>query len=210
MTKYGTFVISIILALLLASCSDSNPGSDGDSDLPPVTDAENDDDLGTGTGGVPPTLTGAIDSGVSVNTIDRMGRPGITTAAIELRSDRTIYNQNGDPATWTGEFREMIRGRLVTIDGLDGIDGNALLDVDTIASLLVDDRLQIDTSVPECDIYLAIEIGLGGCGGRTLERDVIDDTLRHLVSQDMPVSDNAINDSVILTTWPFLGEALEN
>ena len=196
---------------LLASCGGGSSGGSDDDPADPIEMPEPGEEPGegmVGTGTSP--LDGPTDDGISVGTIDRMGRPGITTATIELRSDRTIYNQNGDPATWAAEFQGMIRARLVTIDNLDGVDGNALLDVDTISGLLVDDRLQIDTSVPECDVYLALEIGLGGCGGRTLERDVIDDTLRHLVAQDMPVSDNAINDSIILNVWPFLGEALSN
>ena len=211
--KVISTVASVACIGLLASCGGSS-SSDSDDEVidevvESVTPGEGEEvEPVVVTGNSP--LDGPTDTGVSINTLDRMGRPGITTATIELRSDRTIYNQNGDPSTWAAEFQALIRERLVTIDGLDGVAGNALLDVDTIAGLLVDDRLQIDTSVPECDVYLALEIGLGGCGGRTLERDVIDDTLRHLVAQDMPVSDNALNDSVILNTWPFLGEALNN
>ena len=209
--KVISTVASVACIGLLASCGGSSSSSDPEDEIiDEVVEAETPEEVEevVVTGNSP--LDGPTDTGVSINTIDRMGRPGITTATIELRSDRTIYNQNGDPSTWAAEFQALIRERLVTIDGLDGVDGNALLDVDTISGLLVDDRLQIDTSVPECDVYLALEIGLGGCGGRTLDRDVIDDTLRHLVAQDMPVSDNAVNDSVILNSWPFLGEALTN
>ena len=72
-----------------------------------------------------------------------------------------------------------------------------------MASVLVDDRLIVDTSKSTCDAYLAVELGLPSCGGRTLARDVIDDSLGAIVGPG--VSDNVGNDSVFLTDFPFVG-----
>ena len=71
--------------------------------------------------------------------------------------------------------------------------------------MLVDDRLIIDVSKPACNEYLAVELGVAGkCGGRTLARDVIDDTFGAVVGPG--VSDNVANDSTFLAAFPFLGE----
>ena len=62
----------------------------------------------------------------------------------------------------------------------------------------------VNASVPACDAYLAVELGVAGqCGGRTLERDVIDDTLGAVVGPG--VSDYVGNDSTFLVDFPFLG-----
>jgi hypothetical protein len=90
------------------------------------------------------------------------------------------------------------------LDTVDTITGNTLLPPATLASVLVDDRLAINTSIATCDAYLAVELGLAGqCGGRTLERDVIDDSLGALVGPG--VSDNVPDDSTYLTDFPFVG-----
>ena len=175
--------------------------------------SSDDDDGGGGTqtpgGGEMPGGGGMIggDSGVAAMPFDRVGRPGVSTALIAEDPTKDAYNADGNPASWDPTFRTPMIMRLDVIDGLDGTTGNALLmSSSDLAGVLLDDRLRIDTSVPECDVYLALEIGLGGCGGRTLERDVIDDTLRHLVSQTDPVSDLADFNEVILDDWPFLSD----
>ncbi len=151
--------------------------------------------------------TDTAETGVLPVIFDRMGRPGVSTAVIADTADKDAYNRSGNPAEWPGLFTAALTERATIIDNLDGVVGNSLLTPSTIADLLVDDRLRIDTSIPECNIYLSLEIGLGGCGGRTLDRDVINDTLQHLVSQTNPVDDLADNDSVFLTDWPFIGVA---
>ena len=190
-------VLSTLLLGVAAGCS-----SGGSDDPAPTT---------PGTGPVTPPAGTTLfnDSGTVPNVIDRMGRPGVSTALIRTDEDENAYNANGDPSTWAAEFTEPMVERVALIDTLDGVPNNALFDAATLTGLLVDDRLQIDTSVSTCDEYLAIEIGLAGCGGRTLERDVINDTLRHLVSQGMPVSDLAImNDTPLPGDWPFLADPI--
>ena len=139
--------------------------------------------------------------------IDRMGRPGINTALIDLLTSTGLkdqYNLAEDPSTWAASFQSHMQGNIAALDTLDGVVGNALLPPETLAAVLVDDQLIIDVSQPLCDAYLAVELGVAGqCGGRTLARDVIDDTLGALVGPG--VSDNVANDSEFLTTFPFMG-----
>jgi hypothetical protein len=60
----------------------------------------------------------------------------------------------------------------------------------TLALILADDQLYIDTSRSMCDRYLAIELNAAldkpytGCGGRTLTHDVIDMTYSLLFAGD--------------------------
>ncbi|MDX1569958.1 MAG: DUF4331 family protein [Xanthomonadales bacterium] len=144
--------------------------------------------------------------------IDREGRAAVNTALIPSGT-KDAYNAAGDPTMWADMFTEAITGSLEFTDGLDGIEGNLLTgDAATLASVLVDDRLQVDLSIPECGTYLALEAAaLGGteptaCGGRTLEADVTDVTLTAVVSGfEVEISDNVdSNDVPYLSVFPFL------
>ena len=99
---------------------------------------------------------------------------------------------------------QQIAANLAALDTLDGVVGNNLLPPLMLASVLVDDRLLIDLSNPVCDAYLAVELGVPQCGGRTLARDVIDDTFGAVVGPG--VSDFVGNTSIFLDEFPFLGE----
>lgn len=137
--------------------------------------------------------------------IDRMGRPAINTALIDLLAStgkKDAYNASANPADWAGQFEAEMAANLAALDTLDGVTGNALLPAATLASVLVDDRLVVDASIPACDAYLAVELGVPQCGGRTLARDVMDDTLGAVVGPG--VSDFVGNDSAFLDDFPFL------
>ncbi|HRQ64975.1 MAG TPA: DUF4331 family protein [Xanthomonadaceae bacterium] len=142
--------------------------------------------------------------------VDRAGRPAINPATIGLipsaagNALKDAYNQADNPAQWAQLFTDEMTENLSILAGLDGNPGNVLLPPATLASVLVDDRLRIDTSKPMCDQYLAVELNVANdCGGRTLERDVIDDTLSAAVGPG--VSDCVGNDSVFLEDFPYLG-----
>lgn len=139
--------------------------------------------------------------------IDRIGRPGINTVLIDLLEDTGLsdeYNMASDPATWD-QFIPEIQANLEAVDTLDGVTGNSVLPPEDLAPLLAVDRLIVDTSEPECDAYLAVELGIGGqCGGRTLSRDVIDDTLGAIVGPG--VSDFVDFTSPIQDDFPFLAD----
>ena len=143
------------------------------------------------------------DNEILIQQFDRVGRPTVTTVLIRSELKDT-YNQALDMTTWPELFQAHIQASLEFTDLLDGIAGNALGgDSAALAGELVQDRLVIDTSVPDCDAILAVELGIAGnCGGRTLERDVVDDLLTALVGT--PTSDNVPLDSAFLHGFPFL------
>ena len=143
--------------------------------------------------------------------VDRMGRPGINTVLINVLPNtgtalKEAYNRSSNPGEWSALFLQEMTNNLSALDTLDGTSGNALLPAATLASVLVDDRLLIDTSKANCNAYLAVELMGSDCGGRTLARDVIDDSLGAIVGPG--VSDNVANDSVFLSGFPFLGNPL--
>lgn len=144
---------------------------------------------------------------LSAGQIDRNGRPAINTALIDLLAStgkKDAYNRAVDPAGWAAAFQSEMQANLTALDTLDGITGNAVLPAATLAAVLVDDRMQINTSIAACDAYLAVELGVAGqCGGRTLRRDVIDDTLGATVGPG--VRDNVADDSTYLADFPFMG-----
>jgi hypothetical protein len=144
--------------------------------------------------------------------IDRMGRPGINTVLVNVLPNtgtalKDAYNRASDRSTWAAMFQTEIQNNLTALDTLDGMPGNALLPAATLAGVLVDDRLVIDTSRATCTAYLAVELQLpNDCGGRTLQRDVIDDSLGAIVGPG--VSDNVPLDSVFIADFPFMGNPL--
>ncbi len=154
------------------------------------------------------SISGVSCSLLSSGQIDRMGRPGINTALVNVLPGtgsalKNAYNSAEGVANWS-QFAGELEANLAALDTLDGQVGNALLPPATLASVLVDDRLLVDTSKAACDEYLAVELGVPGkCGGRTLARDVIDDTFGAVVGPG--VSDFVGNDSIFLSDFPFLG-----
>jgi len=142
--------------------------------------------------------------------IDREGRPAINTALIgSVRNNPALkdaYNRAADPATWVTTFRAEAEFSMAGLDGLDGIMGNGVsgLSIPVLAGVLLDDRMIIDTRIPSCGQYLAVELGLTtACGGRTLQADVIDVSFAALVGPG--VSDNVPDDSTTRADFPFIG-----
>jgi hypothetical protein len=128
-----------------------------------------------------------------------MGRPGVNTALTDpfnivtgMTEDQVkdAYNAEADPTKWSTEFKAYIKTNLAILDALDTTSaatgcGNQLLynkpagtGYDSLAGVLVDDRLYLNTKVPtsgslSCTQYLAVEANAVGsvnsdCGGRTL------------------------------------------
>lgn len=141
--------------------------------------------------------------------IDRMGRPAVNTALTnpygvfvpqgQTTPDttditRSLYNGDANQQGWATAWGAAITANIAILDGLDaGICGNqfaytAANKYSTLASVLVNDALLMDTSKSTCAGatadrgYLAVEAGLvtgtpnTTCGGRTLSYDVIDAT----------------------------------
>ena len=169
---------------------------------------------GLGSGDIPLTRLTQIEGqscSLLVNgQIDRMGRPGINTVLIDLLAPhvttlKDAYNRAEDPSAWQMFAAEMQKN-LAALDTLDGVTGNNVLPPAQLAPVLADDRLIIDVSKPMCDAYLAVELGVTTqCGGRTFQRDVIDDTLGAIVGPG--VSDFVAGDSTYRSDFPFIGVA---
>ncbi len=129
--------------------------------------------------------------------IDRMGRAGVNTAVTDpfnLNSTTKGANQDGYnaasvPAQWGAQFATRFAGNLAILDSLDTVCGNQLLAgpapiagrYGTLASVLADDQLYVNSNSGTCDVYLAVEANAVGitntdCGGRTPLVDTIDRT----------------------------------
>ncbi len=226
--KIQTFLVA---AVALAAC-----GADGNK----AHDAAID---GAAAWPLPPLLN---------TQIDRLGRPAINTAlngtflnSAAKTAQRDAYNALHDPATFaTAELRV---GRTVTAEFaenlaiFDAFDrgaslagagcGNAALfmqpvsatSYNTLASVLADDRLYVDTSKTSCNFYLSLEVDVvtGGaiahtqCGGRAPSHDVIDTSYSLLISglngfnsstlEPLTIDGVDAHTDISDTAFPFLG-----
>jgi hypothetical protein len=153
--------------------------------------------------------------------IDRVGRPLTGNALIfpfgpEADADRRKEEYNrAAQADWPS-FVPDLEATLAIYDGFDGVCGNQWLAAPTaaparyrtLANLLADDRLWIDTRAAACTQFLAVERGLAGdCGGRTPLYDASDGFRSMLVlGQITGVSDGVDRDDRdhSATDFPFL------
>jgi hypothetical protein len=141
--------------------------------------------------------------------IDRFGRPAINTALTgTFAADppkgpmKDAYNANSDAGSWSSYIPEFEKN-LAILDSLDTNDAGAGCGTQafagpsadagaaryaTLAGVLANDRLWLDTSSTNCTQYLGVELVATGvitnpdggkvdqCGGRTLGEDVIQTT----------------------------------
>jgi CubicO group peptidase (beta-lactamase class C family) len=149
---------------------------------------------------------------LTAGQVDRVGRP-LASMLFVPEEIKDTYNTASDPGTWTGLFTDAFVASIGSLDLADGVAGNLLGgDAQALASLFVDDRLQIDLKQPACTDYGAIEMAtlapgvVDGCGGRSPFYDVVDDTLNVVVSGfEMDIEDNIDeNDATFLAEFPFL------
>jgi hypothetical protein len=199
---------------------------------------------GTSTGGVGTTTgsstTGGFPAVPTIGTeIDRMGRPAINTAltaplgfgvlpdggTIPAPAAKDLYNADNNPLDWPVNWLMAFASSLAVYDGLDGVCGNqppGLPDAgqmpgryDTLAGVLTDDQLYIDTTVTSCAIYLGVELEFLGalpagtdCGGRTPLENVIDPTYSLLAAGTLSGVTNGVTvkagAQADLMTFPFL------
>lgn len=171
---------------------------------------------------------------ISNTQIDRMGRAGINTAATnpffresvpaEAENHEVVsddYNAASDSDDWVDLFAPEIASNLAILDSLDAVCGNQLLAgttatagrYDTLAAILADDQLYVNTASGTCGQYLAVEANAVGitntdCGGRTPLEDSIDTTYSVLAAGVLSgVTDGVAVDNdgtASLTSFPFL------
>lgn len=227
--SFGTAVLSAaIISFIAYGCGDD------DSGVTPKPDSGTSSSGGS-SGGSSGTDAPSIPPKPTLGQqIDRMGRPGVNTALQQtFTGDSTrsaaqnAYNADSDKANWVTKYKANFASSLAIYDGVDTNCGNQVFAAPadagadgaaekygTLASVLADDRLWLDTSAAACgDVYLAVELNATGavpnsdCGGRTLKADVIDTTYTALATDlDNPVGDRI--DRVVAktngTTFPYL------
>lgn len=226
--SFGTAVLSAaIISFIAYGCGDD------DSGVTPKPDGGTSSSGGS-SGGSSGTDAPSIPPKPTLGAqIDRMGRPGVNTALQQtFTPDGTRspaqdeYNKDNDKANWVTKYRANFAGSLAIYDGVDtqcgnqafasadaGADG-AVEKYGTLASVLADDRLWLDTGAAACgDVYLAVELNATGavtntdCGGRTLKADVIATTYTALASTlASPVDDKIgrVEAKTNGTTFPYL------
>ena len=140
--------------------------------------------------GVTPGHAHTLEDGVS---IDRVGRALTGNALLGLFDTEDASNAlksqyNRAPRDAWLSFAPRIAAALAYYDAFDGLCGNQWLaarDVDntgryeSLAHLLADDRLWINSAARACRQYLAVEFNSAGaadqdCGGRTPNYDAVD------------------------------------
>jgi len=171
-----------------------------------------------------------------VGQIDRMGRPAINTALTQTFNPDSVarsarkdeYNAEDDTATWS-DFVPDFAAALAILDSLD-TDSNSETGCGTqlaigaptepggdtrygaLAGVLADDQLYIDSTTNLCVAYLGVEaetlevVEEGGCGGRTPQYDVIDDTYSVLVAGALAGVGDGVDENAegFLADFPFL------
>lgn len=192
------------------------------------TDSSSNGDTSTGdssTGDPKPPTLGA--------QIDRMGRPAVATALISTfePNDATkgtakdAYNKDANQAGWSAAYKAAMSGNLPVYDALDQNCGNQLLAkpdagatndqaYGTLAGVLADDRLWLNTAGTTATQYLAVEANAVGVtntdrGGRTPAMDVVDVTYSAVANGDIltaPVTDGIVADPAKtgIAAFPYL------
>jgi len=229
-----TNFIKILCALSLTAAAAC--GSSGNSTSGTTGSAGTTGGATTTGGGIPAVPT------LGIHEIDRMGRPAINTAltaplnsftlpdggTIAEPAAKDLYNQSSDPTMWTAQFQGAFAGSLAVYDGLDGVCGNQILAAlpdaggenlttyGTLAAVLTDDEIYVDTTVATCQLYLAVELEAikaapagGDCGGRTPLENTIDETYSALAIGMTSGVTNGVTSkaggTANITTFPFLG-----
>ncbi len=227
-----TTTLSLFVALLapLAGCGDDTNTTQMDLSAPPDLTA------------APPdmTMTAPPAAPTPGAQIDRMGRPAINTAITDPfwndgvqtvdmhHAKQDAYNAASDPTMWASTMvggktvLAIFKSSLGVFDGLDNTCGNQAAfggplgaAYTTLATVLADDELYVDTSQTTCQTYLGVELATLGvsvtdCGGRTPLESTIDETYNLLAvgAPTGPVTSGITSDadgSPNATTFPFLG-----
>jgi hypothetical protein len=231
MTMTNRLAIALLPFALALGCGDDNTTT---PDATPTVDHMAADTTPT------PDAPGFPTAPTLGSQIDRMGRPAVNTALTDPFWDndpanvattlethhmkQDTYNHASDNSMWLASFRAQIKTNLAIIDGLDGNCGNGIAAdyppgggtprYQTLAGILSDDELQVNTANGTCALFLGVELKVLGvdnndCGGRTPTENVIDPVYSALATgQATGVSNGITSDAdgnANNTTFPFLG-----
>ncbi len=218
MRTIDKLLTATFLVLGATACGDDSGADD-------TTDETTDDpDIDANEGPPGPPALGA--------QLDRMGRPAVNTAlnhtfdgdADATQAAKDAWNEDDDPSGWAAAFHEEIEANLGILDSLDSTCGNQLLAAptenderyNTLAGVLADDRLYVNSGSGTCTIYLAVEanaVGIpnGDCGGRVPSYDVIGTTYSALALGALSgFDDNVAADDATpsATVFPYFADPL--
>jgi len=168
-----------------------------------------------------------------------MGRAGVNTALTnpfyresvaseELQHEMIVddFNAASDPSQWVARFSSLIASNLAILDSLDRVCGNQVLAgpapvpgrYTTLADILADDQLYVNTASGTCNQYLAVEANAIGivntdCGGRTPLENTIDITYSVVAVGALTGVTNGITSdadgTASLTAFPFLDRPVQ-
>ena len=236
------------VGLLGALACNSNNNNGGSPPADASMDMSVDQGVGAADSGVETgaeTGTQTSDAGIPAvpalgTQIDRMGRAAVNTAlnnefgsvggnaammaSAGMAKDR--YNFDRNPSDWPTNWVPTIEQSLAVFDGLDGVCGNQLAfgalgnpGYATLATVLANDTIWLNTASATCTTYLAVEANALGvtntdCGGRGLLYNTIDVTFNALAgtlsftNPPGPVTNGiTMPTSPPSTTFPFLAAA---
>ena len=211
---FTTFTLSTLALAALAGCGD-------DENYP--ADAARTIDAATAN----PDAPGQPAKPALGAQVDRMGRPAVNTAAnhtfdpdaTATQAAKNAWNTAADPTTWGAMFAAEVRANLAIYDSLDTVCGNQLVAggagptrYSTLAGVLADDRLWVNTGSGTCATYLGVEANFLGitntdCGGRAPSYDVIERTYSVLAAGTLTGIDDTItveHNPASPVNFPFL------
>lgn len=220
-----TRLLPLLTAGALTACAAGDkPGTD-DTDTVDTVDTDTVDTDSPADTDVTDTDPAVPAKPVLGDQIDRVGRPGITTAllgAFGTNSStggmlRDGYNTDANTAGWTSSYKSGLMNALAVWDGLDTQCGNQLLAVmpgtvityNNLGGVLADDKLYVNAAGAACTTFLAVELNASGqanmdCGGRTLDEDTTDALYSLLITGTMASVDDGISVPASSGVFPYL------
>lgn len=168
-------------------------------------------DMSSGSGDMTMTATDPVKPAMATTQVERMGRATINVAVTNpfdldytavgggngREATRKLHSEDGNEAGWVAKWKPILAKTLAIYDGVDMTCGNQFGACgmvlgcgaatamagryDTLATVLADDRLYINTTKTDCSGYLGVEAASLAvadtaelCGGRTPAMDVVD------------------------------------
>ena len=214
--------LSMVAAIFCAAVVLSGCGGDDDNSSPATVPSQ------TSRNPSPPPI--------GETQIDRMGRAVVNTALTNPIFRETVarertqhevitddYNEASEPSQWVSRFSEIIATNLAILDSIDGVCGNQILAgptavagrYKTLADILADDQLYVNTASGTCNQYLAVEANAIGvtnadCGGRTPLENTADVSYSVFITGTLTGVTNGItvdaDGTASLTAFPFLAQ----
>jgi hypothetical protein len=199
-TMKNQLFFAFSVASLVAGCGSSTNNTVPDMSTPPPAD-------------MTVVVVNPVKPAIRATQIERMGRPTINVAVTNpfnldytaqngtttTDATRDKYNADGNQSGWKTSWTSTLAKTLAIYDGVDmkcgnqfgacgmaagcGVAAPAVGRYNTLAGVLADDQLYMDTTQTNCSFYLAVEANVlsvpgtaAFCGGRALSAQVVHET----------------------------------